>query len=117
MENDMKRNIILGSLVAVFGAFSAQAALQAEDAMETQASYLRLPSSDDPKLQASSCAECPTRRFEVTPTSTYIVNSRPVSLEQLRTLLANRPALPVVVAYFPASGQLSRIIVTGEVRQ
>jgi hypothetical protein len=116
-ENFMKTILILGSLIAALGAFPAYAASPAEDALESQASFIRLPSGTSPKLQASSCASCPTLRFEVTAASTYIVNGRPVSVEKLRLLLASDPALPVVVAYFPATLQLSRIIVTGAVRQ
>jgi hypothetical protein len=117
MENSMKIRLIMATVATILGTLSAQAAPLAEDALESQARYIHLPSSNDTKLEASGCESCPTQRFEVTPASTYVVNGQAIDREKLRLLLASQPALPVVVAYFPASLQLSRIIVTAKVRQ
>jgi hypothetical protein len=96
---------------------AAHAAPGAEDAMESQAGLIRLPPEGTGKMSASSCGGCPSMQLDVTAAATYIVNGRAVPLEQLRAVLARNSSLAVVVAYYSASKQLSRIIVTSEVRQ
>ena len=110
-----KLSVVVATLVLCLGA--AHATPGAEDAMESQAGLIRLPSEGTGKMSASSCGGCPSLQLDVTSTATYIVNGRAVPLQQLRTVLARNSTLAVVVAYYSASKQLSRIIVTSEVRQ
>jgi len=106
---------IFATLMLTLVLTSAQAALQAENAIESQSGFIQLPETPVGKMSASSCSGCRSRSLEITPTSSYIVNGREVTYQQLRRVLAGSRTLSVVVAYYSDSQQLSRIIV-GEIR-
>jgi hypothetical protein len=113
----MNSRIFTGIAVLLLAQGAVAAGLRAEDAMESQAAYVRLPQQDIGKLEVSACGACPTMRFDVVSTSTYIVNGRAVPLANLRPLLIKNPQLMLTVAYYSATHQLARIIVTDQVRQ
>jgi hypothetical protein len=109
--------ILAPVLVMVMTLARAEGALRAEDAMESRASLIELPAAALGNVSVSSCAECLTQRFAVTATSSYLVNGSAVSLDELRLILARNRDVAVVVAYYSATQELSRIMVTGTVRQ
>ena len=113
----MNSRIFTGIAVLLLAQGATAGTLRAEDAMESQAAYVRLPQQNTGKLEVSACGACPTMRFDVVPTSTYIVNGRAVSLANLRPILGKHPQLMLTVAYYSATHQLSRIIVNDPVRQ
>jgi hypothetical protein len=116
-EKVMNRKLCVAAATLMLCLGAAHAAPGAEDAMEAEAGLIRFPADGSSKMSASSCGACPSLQLEMTPTATFIVNGRAIPLTQLRAVFARDSSLQVVVAYYSASKQLSRIIVTGQVRQ
>ena len=113
----MNSRIYTGIVALLLAQGAAHAALRAEDSLESQATFVQLPPQDTGRLTVSACAACPTMRMDVVPTSSFIVNGKAVPLAAFRQILAKNPQLMLTVAYYKAAQQLSRIIVTDQVRQ
>jgi hypothetical protein len=113
----MNSRIYTGIVALLLAQGAAAAALRAPDTRAKQATFVQLPPQDTGRLAVSACAACPTLRLDVVPTSSFIVNGKAVPLTTFRQILARNPRLMLTVAYYKAAQQLSRIIVTDQVRQ
>ena len=82
--------------------------------MESQASFVQLPEAAVGSLTASACAGCPSLTLQIAAGSTYLIGGRPVAFAEVRKALLADRQLQLLVTYFPANRQLSRIIVTGK---
>jgi hypothetical protein len=68
-------------------------------------------------LFPAPASHCRSRRFAISPTATFLINGKSVAFEQLRKVLQADSTLQLIVAYYVADQQLSRIVVTSQVRQ
>jgi hypothetical protein len=85
----MLRLLAAASLLGLLNTAGAVRVLeQVERPFELTLSQLTLPTSTTGTLSFKECADCRTMSPRVTPATTYVLNDRPVTLEELQASVA-----------------------------
>jgi hypothetical protein len=80
-----------------------------ENAVETPASLVTLPSGPGSTLLMATCARCARKPFPATSATTYWVADRQVTPGELQAAVQAQPHAFLTVCYSVATGQLTRI--------
>jgi len=87
----------------------AHAVMGVEQALETEAGAVVLPSSPDGVLVLTPCQGCPPKSFRATASTSYLLNEQPTTLAKLRAAIAKRPKTSMTVSVTVKTGELVRV--------
>ena len=80
-----------------------------EQAYETSASQIRLPTSETGELTLQTCSTCRALRLRAGADTRYQIGQHKVSLAELTQFIAKNPSVNLVVMQLHGSNNLSRI--------
>lgn len=99
-----------GLFVSMHGAGAAEPRLENITlAVEAFASSITLPSSEYGTLAMPLCAACPSRTFQTTADTQYLLKNQPVAAATLNAALVRNPKSIVTVSYVVKSGVVTQV--------
>nr|PZN79861.1 MAG: hypothetical protein DIU56_05115 [Pseudomonadota bacterium] len=84
--------------------------INAEEGIETSASSVVLPSSTEGSLLVTPCTGCAPLTLRASAQTRYFVGDNPVTLGELRAMLATAGDVQLVVTYDRETRALNRVI-------
>jgi hypothetical protein len=109
----MKKKQYAGWILGLIAALATGAALAEieilEDAIQTTASAVVLPSAPPSSLVVTPCSGCKPLSVLTSVRAQYFIDKEPVELGELRTRLATRPDAPLVIIYDRNTRELRRL--------
>lgn len=101
------------TVLALLAALPAAAALAElriiEDAIETTAASVVLPSDPPSSLVVTPCQGCTPVLVRTTVRAEYFLNKQPIGLAELRSRLAGHPDAYVLIVWERDTGELRRL--------
>jgi hypothetical protein len=111
---DVRKRASSLALLAIASLMSAEALSDApfrtiNEALETNARGMSLPSSEDGMMTITPCVSCEVKTLHSTASTLYTLRDQAVSFTVFRNALALDSEAPVTVVYAVSTGQLLRV--------